>query len=92
MAYVYFYFSLFALGVIQITSVKSKRMLADSNTAGKYREAIYSIGTALGVIIVGFGLRDGLLPVFLISIMGAACVGQVIIDIKRDPHHRRPTM
>ena len=35
-------------------------------------------------------LKDGiaLLPVFLIGIMAIVCAGQVILDLRRHPHHR----
>lgn len=41
----------------------------------------------MAVLIVGAVLRNGLMPVILIAIMAIACLGQVILDIKRHPHH-----
>jgi hypothetical protein len=41
----------------------------------------------VAVLIVGAVLRNGLMPVILIAIMAIACLGQVILDIKRYPHH-----
>lgn len=41
----------------------------------------------MAVLFVGAVLRNGLMPVILIAIMAIACLGQVILDIKRHPHH-----
>jgi len=40
--------------------------------------------------VLGATLQDRitLLPVFLIGMMAIACTGQVILDMKRHPHHR----
>ena len=49
--------------------------------------ALYGIIAAIVVIIVAVP-NGGLLPVFLMSAMAIACVGQVALDIRRHPHHR----
>lgn len=79
---------LFAIGVIEITSAKSNITLINSKWSEKYSDAIYSLGTAAGVLIIGAILSDALLPVVLISIIATTCVGQVILDIRRHPFHR----
>jgi len=79
---------LFAIGVIEITSAKSNITLIKSKWSEKYRDAIYSLGTAAGVLIIGAILSDALLPVVLISIIATTCVCQVILDIRRHPYHR----
>jgi hypothetical protein len=56
----------------------------------KYREGICSLGTAVIVLIVGAVLTNGVIPIILIAIMAIACLGQVILDIRRHPHHRNP--
>jgi hypothetical protein len=45
---------------------------------------------AIAVLVFGATLKDGILilPVVLIGIMALACTGQVILDVKRHPHHR----
>jgi hypothetical protein len=76
-----------AIGVIQITSAKSNVTLVKSKWSEKYREAIYSLGTAVVVLIIGAALSDILLPVFFMSIIAATCIAQVIVDIRRHPFH-----
>ena len=76
-----------AIGVIQITSAKSNVTLVKSKWSEKYREAIYSLGTALVVLIIGAALSDTLLPIFFMSIIAATCIAQVIVDIRRHPFH-----
>ena len=63
---------------------------ANSRKAIKYTAAIYSIVAAIAVLVLGATLKDSivLLPVFLIGIMAIACTGQVILDVRRHPHHR----
>ena len=63
---------------------------ANSGRAIKYTAAIYSIVAAMAVLVLGAILKDRttLLPVFLIGIMAIACTGQVILDVRRHPHHR----
>jgi low temperature requirement protein LtrA len=78
---------LFALGMLQVTSANTNPQLADLKGVQKYREGIFSISTAVIVLIIGAVLRNGVLPVILIGIMGVACLGQVILDIRRHPHH-----
>jgi hypothetical protein len=58
--------------------------------AVKYTAAIYSIVAALAVLVIGATLKQGimLLPTFLIGMMAIACTGQVILDLRRHPHHR----
>ena len=76
-----------AIVVIQITSAKSNVTLVKSKWSEKYREAIYSLGTAVVVLIIGAALSDTLLPVFFMTIIAVTCVGQVILDIRRHPFH-----
>jgi hypothetical protein len=52
-----------------------------------YSNSIIRIRAAVAVLIVGAVLRNGLMPVILIAIMAIACLGQVILDIKRHPHN-----
>jgi hypothetical protein len=62
---------------------------ANSRRVTKYTTGIYSIVAAIFVLVIGAILRDSvLLPVFLIGIVAIACTGQVILDVKRHPHHR----
>jgi hypothetical protein len=42
---------------------------------------------AVVVIIVAIP-NEGLLPVILMSAMAVACAGEVVLDIRRHPHHR----
>jgi low temperature requirement protein LtrA len=79
---------LFALGVIQITSAKTNLQLIDLKEVQKYRAGICSMAAATAVLIIGAVLRNGVIPVILIGIMAVACMGQVILDIRRHPHHR----
>jgi low temperature requirement protein LtrA len=76
-----------AIGVIEITSAKSNATLVKSKWSEKYREAIYSLGTAVVVLIIGATLSDTLLPVFFMPIIAATCIVQVIVDIRRHPFH-----
>ena len=76
-----------AIGVIEITSAKSNVTLVKSKWSEKYREAIYNLGTAVVVLIIGATLSDTLLPVFFMSIIAATCIVQVIVDIRRHPFH-----
>ena len=76
-----------AIGVIEITSAKSNVTLVKSKWSEKYREAIYNLGTAVVVLIIGAALSDTLLPVFFMSIIAATCIVQVIVDIRRHPFH-----
>jgi low temperature requirement protein LtrA len=90
---------LLALGIIQMTSAmttspasssSSSSSSANSGRAIKYIAASYSIMAAIAVLVLGATLQDRitLLPVFLIGMMAIACTGQVILDVKRHPHHR----
>jgi low temperature requirement protein LtrA len=88
---------LLALGIIQMTSAMttgpaslSSLSSANSRKAIKYTAAIYSIVAAIAVLVLGAILKDSitLLPVFLIGMMAIACTGQVILDVRRHPHHR----
>jgi low temperature requirement protein LtrA len=76
-----------AIGVIEITSAKSNVTLVKSKWSEKYREAIYNLGTAVVVLIIGAALSDTLLPVFFMSIIAATCIAQVVVDIRRHPFH-----
>jgi hypothetical protein len=63
---------------------------ANSKKSTTYTAAIYSIVAATAVLVLGATLKDGILvlPAVLIGIMAIACTGQVILDVKRHPHHR----
>ena len=92
---------LFTLGIIQMTSAmtttnpissssSSSSSSANSKKSTTYTAAIYSIVAAIVVLAIGAILKDSILtlPAFLIGIMAIACTGQVILDVKRHPHHR----
>ena len=86
---------LLTLGVIQITSAMTTKSVSPSSSANSkkartYVAAIYSIVAAIAVLVVGAILKDDILvlPAFLLGIMAIACTGQVILDVKRHPHHR----
>jgi hypothetical protein len=70
---------LFALGVMHITSEKTNRVR--NNSSKTFPMALYGI-------IAGTKPDWELLPVFLMSAMAIACAGQVVLDIRRHPHHR----
>ena len=93
---------LLALGVIQMTSAMttttnpvsssspSSPSPSNAKRAVKYTAAIYSIVAAVAVLMLGAILKHGiiLLPTFLIGVMAIACTGQVLLDLRRHPHHR----
>ncbi|MFL6422057.1 MAG: low temperature requirement protein A [Nitrososphaeraceae archaeon] len=90
---------LVTLGVIQMTSAMTTNLDSSaypsssspsSKKATTYAAAIYSIVAAVTVLVLGATLKDGILvlPAVLIGIMAIACTGQVILDVKRHPHHR----
>jgi len=90
---------LLALGVIQMTSAMTtstnpvsspSSSPSNSRRAVKYTAAIYSIVAAVVVLVLGAILKHGitLLPTFLIGLVAIACTGQVILDLRRHPHHR----
>jgi low temperature requirement protein LtrA len=95
---------LLTLGVIQMTSAMttttnpispsssspSASASDNSKKSTTYTAAIYSIVAATAVLVLGVTLKDGvfILPAVLIGIMAIACTGQVILDVKRHPHHR----
>ena len=84
---------LLTLGVIQMTSAMTTNPISSSANFRKtttYVAAIYSIVAAIAVLVLGAVLKDGILilPAFLMGIMAIACTGQVILDLKRHPHHR----
>jgi low temperature requirement protein LtrA len=90
---------LLTLGVIQMTSAMTtpdpissslSSSLANSKKSTTYIAAIYSLVAAIAVLLLGVTLKDGILmlPAFLMGIMAIACTGQVILDLKRHPHHR----
>ncbi|MBV9177734.1 MAG: low temperature requirement protein A, partial [Nitrososphaeraceae archaeon] len=95
---------LLAVGVIQMTSamtttttnhISSSSPSSRSNPrrAVKYTAAIYSIVAAVAVLVLGATLKHGiiLLPTILIGLMAIACTGQVLLDLRRHPHHRFST-
>jgi hypothetical protein len=63
---------------------------ANSKKSTTYTAAIYSIMAAIAVLVFGAILKNGtlMLPAVLIGIMAIACTGQVVLDVKRHPHHR----
>jgi low temperature requirement protein LtrA len=87
---------LLTLGVIQMTSalttksVSSSSSSANSKKARTYAAAVYSITAAIAVLVIGAILKDGILilPAFLLCIIAIACTGEVILDVRRHPHHR----
>lgn len=90
---------LLTLGVIQMTSALTTNPLSSSSSSSEsanskksttYTAAIYSIVAATAVLVIGATLKDGvlILPAVFIGIMAIACTGQVILDVKRHPHHR----
>ena len=92
------FFCLLTLGVIQMTSAmtttnpisSSSSSSASSKKSITYIAAIYSMVAAIAVLVIGTILKDGILtlPAVLIGIMAIAYTGQVILDVKRHPHHR----
>jgi low temperature requirement protein LtrA len=93
---------LLTLGVIQMTSAMTTTTIVNPNSSSSssasdnskksrtYMAAIYSIAAAIAVLVLGAILKDSILilPAVLIGIMAIACTGQVILDVKRHPHHR----
>jgi low temperature requirement protein LtrA len=77
---------LFALGVMHLTSERTKQV-RNNSIRKEFPMALYGIITATVVIIVAIP-NEGLLPLFLMSAMAIACAGQVVLDIRRHPHHR----
>ncbi len=74
--------------------ISSLKSLSSSDNSKKkartYTVAIYSIVAAIAVLAISATLKDDILmlPISLIGIMAIACIGQVILDVKRHPHHR----
>ena len=59
----------------------------DTGTSGISPMALY--GIIAGMVVVMIAIPDWeLLPVFLMFAMAIACAGQVVLDIRRHPHHR----
>jgi len=91
---------LLAVGIIQTTSAMTTNPISSSSAASnnirkittKYRAGMYSIVAAIVVLVLGTTLSDSIsiMPVFLIGMVAVACTGQVILDLKRHPHHRFP--
>ncbi|HEU4822042.1 MAG TPA: low temperature requirement protein A [Nitrososphaeraceae archaeon] len=86
---------LLTLGVIQMTSAMTTKSVSPSSSANSkkartYAAAIYSIIAAIAVLVIGAILKDGILilPAFLLGIIAIACTGEVILDVRRHPHHR----
>jgi low temperature requirement protein LtrA len=86
---------LLTLGVIQMTSAMTTKSVSPSSSANStkartYAAAIYSIVSAIAVLVIGAILKDGILilPAFLLGIISIACTGEVILDVRRHPHHR----
>jgi hypothetical protein len=72
------------------TKYVSPSSSANSKKARTYAAAIYSIVTAVAVLVIGTILKDGILilPAFLLGIIAIACTGEVILDVRRHCHHR----
>jgi low temperature requirement protein LtrA len=72
------------------SSTSSAATPANSKKSTTYTAAIYSFVAATAVLVFAAILKDGILilPVVLIGMMAIACTGQVILDVKRHPHHR----
>ena len=72
------------------SSTSSASTPANSKKSTTYTAAIYSFVAATTVLVFGAILKDGILilPVVLIGMMAIASTGQVILDVKRHPHHR----
>jgi low temperature requirement protein LtrA len=92
---------LLTLGVIQMTSAMTTAPISSSSSSSSsasdnpkksttYAAAIYSIVAAAAILVLGATLKDDILmlPGVLMGIMAIACTGQVILDVKRHPHHR----
>jgi low temperature requirement protein LtrA len=86
---------LLTLGVIQMTSAMTTKFISPSSSANSkkartYAAAVYSIVSATAVLVIGAILKDGILilPAFLLGIVAMACTVEVILDVKRHPHHR----
>jgi low temperature requirement protein LtrA len=75
-----------ALGIINITSEKTK-FTPTVSLGRRFTMSLYALIAASIIIVIAI-VEVGLLPVYLMSIMAAACGGQVILDIRRHPHHR----
>jgi hypothetical protein len=73
-----------------VSSSSSPSSPANPRRAVKYTAAIYSIAASVAVLVLAATLKQGmmLLPTFLIGLMAIACTGQVILDLRRHPHHR----
>jgi low temperature requirement protein LtrA len=84
---------LLTLGIIQMTSAMTTNSIpssANSKKSTTYTAAVYSIVAATAVLVLGATLKEGILilPALLIGMMAIACTGQVVLDVKRHPHHR----
>jgi low temperature requirement protein LtrA len=86
---------LLTLGIIQMTSAMTTNSIPSSSSANSkksttYTAAVYSIVAATAVLVLGATLKEGILilPALLIGMMAIACTGQVVLDVKRHPHHR----
>lgn len=82
---------LLALGIIQMTSTMTNPISSSvkSSMGIKYNAAIYSLIGAVIALVLGALLKgSNILPVSVIGIMAIVCIGQVILDVKRHPHHR----
>ena len=73
-----------------ISSSSSSSASANSKKSTTYTAAVYSIVAATAVLVLGATLKEGILilPALLIGMMAIACTGQVVLDVKRHPHHR----
>jgi low temperature requirement protein LtrA len=78
---------LFAISIIDFTTEKSKAYSSNIPIIKKYSISIYGILAAIIVIIIAT-IGTNIIPVSLMSTMAIICIGQVILDIRRHPHHR----
>ena len=54
-------------------------------TLAKMREIKKTV-LVIGAILIDDGIL--ILPVFLLGIIAIACTGEVLLDVRRHPHHR----
>ena len=78
---------LFSLGILRITSIKSKSNVSDADYSGDRNQAIYGLGACAFILLLGLVVQD-LLPLFLLLVIAITFAGLVILDIRRHPYHR----
>lgn len=78
---------LFSLAIIRITSIKSKSKASITDYSGERNLSIYGLGASAFILLFGVAVPEPL-PLFFILVIAITFAGQVILDIKRHPHHR----